>query len=140
MIEKTLILLKPDAVRRNLIGEIISRFERKGLKIVAMKFMKLDEEKAKEHYKVHLGKDFYEPLIKFITSGPIVAMIIQGEQAIEISRIIVGKTSPHDATPGSIRGDFASITRENLVHASDSPESAEREMAIFFDSSDIISW
>lgn len=140
MIENTLILLKPDAVRRNLIGEIFSRFERKGLKIVAMKFMKLSEEKAKEHYKVHFGRDFYDPLIKFITSGPIVAMVIQGEQAIELSRIIVGKTSPHDATPGSIRGDFAFTTRENLVHASDSPESSEREISIFFNEEEIISW
>lgn len=140
MIERTLVLLKPDAVRRKLVGEIISRFERKGLKIVAMKFIKLSLETAEKHYEIHKGKDFYEPLIKFITSGPLVAMVIEGEQAISMVRIIVGKTSPYEATPGSIRGDFAFTTRENLVHASDSLESTKREIPIFFNEDEIVKY
>lgn len=138
MIEKTLILLKPDAVRRLLSGEIIHRFERKGLHIVGLKLLRMSRALAEEHYAVHYGKDFYPALIDFITSGPVVAMIISGESAIELSRKLIGSTSHHDAEPGSIRGDYAFTTRENLVHASDSPESAAREIPIFFKSTEIL--
>ena len=138
MIERTLILIKPDAVRRKLIGEIITRFERKQLKIVAMKMMKITRELAEKHYEEHKGKDFFESLVEFITSGPLVAMIIEGKNAISVCRKIIGKTNPQEAEPGTIRGDFGIITQENLVHGSDSPESARREISIFFNESEIV--
>ena len=128
---RTLILVKPDAYARGLTGEIISRFERKGLRICARKRMELSDETAERHYAEHRGKPFFEPLIDFITSGPIVALILEGDRAIESARQIIGETDPVDATPGSIRGDFALETRTNLVHGSDSAESAARETGIF---------
>ncbi len=140
MNERTFVMIKPDAMARALAGEIISRFEKKGLKMVAARLLKMDEEMAAKHYAEHIGKDFYEPLVRFITSGPVLAMVWEGENAIKAVRKIVGKTDPHEAGPGTIRGDMAAITRMNLVHASDSPESAEREIALFFDESDIIEW
>ena len=140
MNERTFVMIKPDAMARALAGEIISRFEKKGLKMVAARLLKMDEEMAAKHYAEHVGKDFYEPLVRFITSGPVLAMVWEGENAIKAVRKIVGKTDPHEAGPGTIRGDMAAITRMNLVHASDSPESAEREIALFFDESDIIEW
>ncbi len=130
--DRTLILVKPDAFERRLTGEIIARFERKGLNITAMKLMTLDEQTARRHYGEHEGKDFYEPLVTFITSGPIVAMILEGRSAIDAARQIIGVTDGLEAAPGSIRGDFASETRRNLVHASDSDESADREIALYF--------
>ncbi len=130
--ERTLILVKPDAFARGLTGEIIARFERKGLKIVALKYMTLDEATAKQHYAEHDGKPFFGELVEFITSGPIVAMVLEGEQAVAAARQVIGATNPVEAAPGSIRGDYAIAVGQNMVHGSDSPESAEREAALFF--------
>ena len=130
--ERTLILVKPDAFARGLSGEIIARFERKGLKIVALKHMTLDEDTAKQHYAEHDGKPFFGELVSFITSGPLVAMVLEGEQAIKAARQVIGATNPLEAVPGSIRGDFAIEVGTNMVHGSDSPESAEREIGIWF--------
>ncbi len=130
--DRTLILVKPDAFTRGLTGEIITRFERKGLQLTALKLMRLDEDMARRHYAEHEGKPFYEPLVEFIVSAPVVAMVLEGPNAIEGARQIIGSTNGVEAAPGSIRGDFALVTRYNLVHGSDSPESAEREIAMFF--------
>jgi nucleoside-diphosphate kinase len=130
--DRTLILVKPDAYERRLTGEIIARFERKGLRLCALRRMVLSRDWAERHYEEHEGKDFFEPLVDFITSGPLVAMILEGERAIEAARQIIGTTDPVEATPGSIRGDYGLSTRLNLVHGSDSPESAAREIRIFF--------
>ena len=130
--DRTLILVKPDAFARNLTGEIIARFERKGLRLVALKLMRLDEATAKLHYAEHEGKPFFDELVVFITSGPLVAMILEGPNAIAAARQLIGSTNGLEAAPGSIRGDYAIETRRNLVHGSDSPESAAREMAIYF--------
>jgi nucleoside-diphosphate kinase len=130
--DRTLILVKPDAFARGLTGEIITRFERKGLKLAAMQLMTVDEVTAKRHYDDHVGKPFFDGLIAFITSGPLVAMIIEGTNAVEACRQIIGATDPLQAAPGSIRADLASEMRYNLVHGADSPESAEREIAIYF--------
>jgi len=130
--DRTLILVKPDAFARQLTGEIIARMERKGLHIAALKMMLLDEDTARLHYGEHEGKPFYESLVAFITSGPMVAMILEGPNAIEAARQLIGSTNGLDAAPGSIRGDYALETRRNLVHGSDSPESAEREIEIYF--------
>ncbi len=130
--ERTLILVKPDAFERGLTGEIIARFERKGLEIVALKHMTLDEETAKRHYAEHEGKPFFGELVDFITSGPLVAMVLEGESAIRSARQVIGATNPLEATTGSIRGDFAIEVGKNMVHGSDSPESGTREAGIFF--------
>jgi nucleoside-diphosphate kinase len=130
--ERTLILVKPDAFARGLTGEIIARFERKGLQIVALKHMTLDEETAKKHYAEHDGKPFFGELVDFITSGPLVAMVLEGESAIKAARQVIGATNPLEATTGSIRGDFAVEVGKNMVHGSDSPESGTREAGIFF--------
>ena len=130
--ERTLILVKPDAFARGLTGEIIARFERKGLTIVALKHMTLDEETAKQHYAEHDGKPFFGELVEFITSGPIVALVLEGEQAIKAARQVIGATNPLEATTGSIRGDFAIAVGTNMVHGSDSPESGQREAGLFF--------
>ena len=130
--DRTLILVKPDAFARRLTGEIIARFERKGLQLAAMKLMTVDDELAKRHYGEHVGKPFFDPLVEFITSGPIVAMILEGPNAIRAARQVVGATDGVMAAPGSIRGDYALEVRRNLVHSSDSDESAEREIALFF--------
>ena len=130
--ERTLILVKPDAFARNLSGEIIARFERKGLRIVALQHMTMSEAMAKQHYAEHEGKPFFEGLVTFITSGPLVAMILEGPNAIEAARQVIGATNGIEAAPGSIRGDYALEVRRNLVHGSDSPESAEREISIYF--------
>ena len=132
MLERTLILVKPDAFARHLTGEVITRFERKGLRLVALKKMMVTEQIAREHYGEHEGRDFYEPLVTFITSGPIVAMIFESPRAIEAARQIIGGTDGVTAAPGSIRGDYALEVRRNLVHGSDSAESAAREIKIFF--------
>jgi nucleoside-diphosphate kinase len=131
--DRTLILVKPDAFARHLTGEIIARFERKGLHLAALKMMTLDEATAKRHYAEHEGKPFFEGLVEFITSAPLVAMILEGENAVLAARQVIGKTDPIDAAMGSIRADYALVMQRNLVHGSDSDASAEREIAIFFD-------
>jgi nucleoside-diphosphate kinase len=130
--ERTLILVKPDAFNRGLTGEIIARFERKGLKIVAMRHMQVDNELAHRHYAEHEGKPFFGELVEFITSGPLVALVLEGEEAIRAARQVIGATNPLEAAPGSIRGDFAIAVGQNMVHGSDSPESGTREAALFF--------
>jgi nucleoside-diphosphate kinase len=132
MMERTLILVKPDAFARNLTGEIIARFERKGLRLVALKLMTMDRELAERHYAEHDGKPFFEELVGFITSGPLVAMALEGEHAITAARQVIGATNPLQATTGSIRGDFAVVVGRNMVHGSDAPESAAREVGLFF--------
>ena len=130
--DRTLILVKPDAFARNLTGEIIARFERKGLRIVALKHMVLTEDVAQRHYAEHDGKPFFGELVEFITSGPLVAIVLEGEQAVTAARQVIGATNPLEAAPGSIRGDFAIAVGQNMVHGSDSPESGQREAALFF--------
>jgi nucleoside-diphosphate kinase len=130
--ERTLILVKPDAFARNLTGEIIARFERKGLGLVALTLMTMTRDLAARHYAEHEGKGFYEELVTFITSGPLVAMVLEGEQAVVAARQVIGATNPLEATTGSIRGDYAISVGQNMVHGSDSPESAAREVALFF--------
>jgi nucleoside-diphosphate kinase len=133
--ERTLVLVKPDAVGRKLIGEVISRIERKGLDIVAMDLRTVDRELASQHYAEHDGKPFFESLLEFITSGPVLAAVVEGPRAIAAWRQVAGGTDPVEkATPGSIRGDYALETQNNLVHGSDSPESAEREIKLWFPS------
>lgn len=131
-IETTLLVIKPDGVRRGLIGEIIKRVEAKGLKIVALKMMKLDRETAEKLYEMHKGKGFYEGLIEYMTSAPIVAMMLQAPNATKIVRTLIGATDPTEASPGTIRGDFAISINRNVVHAADSRENAEREIRILF--------
>ncbi len=132
--DRTLILVKPDAFARGLTGEIIARFERKGLRIVGLRHMTLDEETARRHYAEHEGKPFFGELVSFITSGPLVAMVLEGPEAVRAARQVIGATNPLEAAPGSIRGDLALEVGQNMVHGSDSPESAEREAGIFFPS------
>jgi nucleoside-diphosphate kinase len=131
-VERTLILVKPDAFARHLSGEIIARFERKGLRLVAMQLMTMTRELAQQHYAEHEGKPFYEELVSFITSGPLVAMALQGESAVVAARQVIGATNPLEANTGSIRGDYAVAVGQNMVHGSDSPESAAREVGLFF--------
>ncbi len=138
--ERSLIIIKPDGVQRGLIGTIISRLENRGLKIVAMKMIQMDEELARRHYAVHEGKPFFESLIKYITSGPVVVMVVEGPRAIEIVRKTMGATNPADASPGTIRADFALEIGRNLIHGSDSPETAEKEINLFFHPSEILSY
>jgi len=130
--ERTLILVKPDAFARGLTGEIIARFERKGLRIVALKHMQVTEDLARQHYAEHEGKPFFGELVDFITGGPLVAMVLEGAQAIRAARQVIGATDPLEAATGSIRGDFAVAVGQNMVHGSDSPESGQREAGLFF--------
>jgi nucleoside-diphosphate kinase len=130
--ERTLILVKPDAFARGLTGEIIARFERKGLRIVALQHMTMTQELASQHYAEHEGKPFYAELVSFITSGPLVAMVLEGQDAVRAARQVIGATNPLEAAPGSIRGDFAIEVGTNMVHGSDSPQSGVREAALFF--------
>ena len=130
--ERTLILVKPDAFARGLTGEIIRRFENKGLEITALRHMQVTEDLAKQHYAEHDGKPFFGELVEFITSGPIVALVLEGESAIKAARQVIGATNPLEAAPGSIRGDLAIAVGQNMVHGSDSPESGEREAKLFF--------
>jgi nucleoside-diphosphate kinase len=130
--DRTLILVKPDAFERGLTGEVIRRFERKGLTIVAMKHMTVDRELAEEHYAEHRDKPFFGDLLGFITGGPVVAMVLEGHEAVASARQVIGATNPLEAAPGSIRGDFGREVQTNLVHGADSPESARRETALFF--------
>ena len=132
MSERTLVLIKPDGVRRGLIGEVIARIERKGLAISALQMRTLDEQTAREHYAEHTDKPFFGELVTFITGGPLVAMAAEGPDAVSAVRALMGATNPIEATPGSIRGDYATVITENIVHGSDSPASAERELKLFF--------
>jgi nucleoside-diphosphate kinase len=131
-VERTLILVKPDAFTRNLTGEIVARFERKGLRLVALQLMTMTRELAAQHYAEHEGKGFYDELVEFITSGPLVAMVLEGESAIRAARQVIGATNPLEAATGSIRGDYAISVGQNMVHGSDAPESAQREVGLFF--------
>jgi nucleoside-diphosphate kinase len=130
--ERTLILVKPDAFARNLTGEIVSRFERKGLSLVALQMMTISRDLAQRHYAEHEDKPFFGELVDFITSGPLVAMVLEGEQAIVAARQVIGATNPLEAATGSIRGDYAVAVGQNMVHGSDSPESSAREVSLFF--------
>jgi nucleoside-diphosphate kinase len=130
--ERTLILVKPDAFARGLTGEIIARFERKGLRIVAAQHMVVTDDLARRHYAEHEGKPFFGELVEFITSGPLMALVFEGDEAIRAARQVIGATNPLEAAPGSIRGDFAIAVGQNMVHGSDSPESGQREAALFF--------
>ena len=138
--EKTLILIKPDGVQRGLIGEVISRFEKKGLKIVAMKLVSVSKELAEKHYEIHKDKPFFKPTVKFITSSPVVAMILEGNNAIDIVRSMMGKTNPQDAAIGTIRGDYGQFIGRNIVHGSDSPDTAEFEINLWFKSEEITNY
>lgn len=138
--ERTLIIVKPDAVQRGLIGEIIRRFEVKGLRIIGMKFMQMSRELAAEHYAVHKDRDFYPDLVDYITSAPVVVMALEGPLAVENARAVIGNTRPHQAAPGSIRGDLGVVVDRNLVHGSDSVENGEKEVALFFQASELVHW
>ena len=130
--DRTLVLCKPDAVERGLVGEVLGRLERKGLKLVALELRQLDEATAKQHYAEHDGKPFFDDLVAFITRSPLVAMVVEGPEAFKVVRTLMGATNPRDAAPGTLRGDLAIEMTENLVHGSDGPESAAREIALFF--------
>jgi nucleoside-diphosphate kinase len=131
-LERTYAMVKPDGVKRGLVGEVVRRLEHKGFRIVGMKLMQIPRETAEEHYGEHREKPFFEGLVSFITSGPVVAMVVEGENAISEWRKMMGATNPKDAAPGTLRGDYASTIDENIVHGSDAPETAEREIQIFF--------
>ncbi len=139
-VQRTFVMIKPDGVRRGLIGEIIARFERKGLKIKALKMKKLTREEAERLYDVHKGKPFFEELIEFVTSAPVVGMVLEGDEAVSVVRLMVGATDGRKAQPGTIRGDYALSIGENVIHASDSPERAEYEIKVFFRDDEIIDW
>jgi len=138
--ERTLVLVKPDAVQRGLIGEILSRLERRGLKIVGLKLIWLDESLARQHYAAHKGKPFFERLVSYITSGPLVAAVCEGPKAIEVVRRAMGETDPSKAAPGTIRGDLALDIEYNLIHGSDSLEAAEKEIQLFFSAEELLSY
>lgn len=138
--ERTLILAKPDAVQRGLVGEIIARFERRGLQIVGLKLLDLSLPLAKKHYREHVGKPFFQSLVEYITSSPVVAMVVEGPGAVELCRTAIGATDPASAAPGSIRGDYAVSVSRNLVHGSDSVRSAEREIKLFFKDSELFGY
>jgi nucleoside-diphosphate kinase len=141
MLERTLVLLKPDAVQRGLVGEIISRFETKGLKLAGLKLRQFPLKLIQEHYAVHKDRPFYPKLVKFMTSGPVVAMVLEGKDAIEVTRNLMGATNSRKAAPGTIRGDLGMSFSNNLVHGSDSAESAKKELALFFASADeVVEW
>jgi nucleoside-diphosphate kinase len=132
MAQRTLLLLKPDAIRRGLVGDILGRFERKGLSIIAMDLRAIDGSQADRHYAEHVERDFYPPLRAFVTSGPLIAAVLEGEEAVDVVRALNGATDGRKAAPGTIRGDLSLSNRENLVHGSDSQESAKREIALWF--------
>ena len=140
MEERTLIIIKPDAVQRGLVGPIITRFEQRGLRIVGAKFMHITRELAERHYAIHEGKPFYEGLLDYITSGPVMVMVLEGPQAIAAARATMGATRPLEASPGTIRADFGLEVGRNLVHGSDGPETAHFELDLFFDKSELVSW
>ena len=138
--ERTLVLVKPDAVQRGLVGEVLTRLERTGLRLAAMRLIRMDRELALQHYADHVGKAFFEPLVRYITSGPLVAAVLEGPRAVEVVRKTMGTTDPAEAAAGTIRGDFALTVGFNLVHGSDSNESAEREIGLFFSPDEILSF
>ena len=138
--EKTFLMIKPDGVQRNLIGPIVSRLENKGFKIVGAKLMQVSVDLAKTHYQEHEERPFFGELVDFITSGPVFAMVLEGENVISTARLIVGSTNPQEAAPGTIRGDFGLTVGKNIIHGSDSPESAEREINLFFDEAEILNY
>lgn len=138
--ERTFLMIKPDGVQRGLIGELVARFEKKGLKLVAAKFMSISEDLAERHYGEHKGKVFYEKLVQFITSGPVFAMVWEGDNVIELSRAMIGKTNAVEAAPGTIRSDYAVHTNFNLIHGSDCPENAAREIALFFNEHELVDY
>jgi len=139
-VERTFVMIKPDGVQRGLVGEVISRIEKKGLKIVAMKMLWIEEDLAREHYTEHSEKPFFQALVDYITSGPVVAMVVEGKEAVKVVRTLVGATNPVEALPGTIRGDFGMDIGRNVVHASDSLESAEREISLFFSADEIVEY
>lgn len=138
--ERTFVMIKPDGVQRRLVGKIINRIEKSGFKIVAMKFLNVSKELAAKHYEVHKDKPFYDGLIKYITSGPVVAMVVEGENAISRIRNLVGATDPQKAAPGTIRGDFAQNIGRNIIHASDGKDTAEKEIKLWFENHEIIEY
>ncbi|MFP4323436.1 MAG: nucleoside-diphosphate kinase [Anaerolineales bacterium] len=138
--ERTLIIVKPDAVQRGLIGEIITRFERRGLRIIGMKFTTVSDALARAHYGEHEGKPFFEGLVSYITSAPVVLMVLEGQNAVAAARMTIGATKPHEAAAGTIRGDLGMDVGRNLVHGSDSPENGQREVANFFTEDELQSW
>ncbi|NLW49657.1 MAG: nucleoside-diphosphate kinase [Candidatus Brocadiaceae bacterium] len=138
--ERTLVFLKPDAVMRGLLGEVIGRIERKGFLIVGMKMLRLSEGFVRRHYGAHEGKEFYEPLVRYTISGPVVAMVLEGKDAVKVVRTMMGRTFGADSPPGTIRGDLALSNRFNLIHGSDSPEAAEREIGAFFAPEEVVSY
>lgn len=140
MIERSFVMIKPDGVNRGLAGEIISRFERRGIKICAMKMMRIQKELAERHYAEHKGKSFFDPLLNYITSGPVICMVLEGDNVISIARTMMGRTNPQDANPGTIRGDLAMQTGRNIIHGSDSSESAKREIELFFSDYEILKY
>jgi nucleoside-diphosphate kinase len=137
-VERTLIVIKPDGVRRGLVGEILSRFERKGFRIRALKMLWMTREQAEQFYEVHRGKPFYDELVKFITSGPVVAAVVEGESAISVVRLMIGATDGRKAQPGTIRGDYSLSVLENVIHASDSEESFHKEFKVLFSDLEVI--
>jgi nucleoside-diphosphate kinase len=139
-VERTLIIIKPDAVQRGLIGEIIRRFENRGLRMVGMRFMQISRELARRHYAVHEGKPFFPGLIDYITSAPVVVIALEGQQAVELARKTIGATRPVEAGAGTIRGDLGMEVGRNLVHGSDSVENAEKEVALFFSPDELVEW
>jgi nucleoside-diphosphate kinase len=139
-LERSFAMLKPGVTHRRLVGEVISRIERKTLKIIALKMMRLQKDLVERHYAEHLGKVFYEKLVQYMVSGPVIAMVVEGENAIGYLRALAGPTDPREAQPGTIRGDFAMQTRLNIIHASDSPESAQREIQLFFKDDELCPW
>ncbi|MDR0523335.1 MAG: nucleoside-diphosphate kinase [Candidatus Methanoplasma sp.] len=138
--ERTYLMVKPDGVQRGLCGEILSRFEKKGLKIVAAKFMVIPKAVAESHYGEHKGKKFYDSLISYISSGPVLALVLEGDGAVAVCRGMMGKTNPQESAPGTIRGDYGMVTGMNLIHGSDSPESAAREISIFFKPEELVEY
>ena len=139
-VERSLILFKPDAVQRKLCGELLTRIERKGLKVIGLKLLRVTPELSKQHYAEHVTKKFYPLLEEFITSGPVVAVAIEGLEAVKVMRAMMGSTNGRDSAPGTIRGDYGSSRQMNLIHGSDSPEAAQRELAIYFQSGELIDW
>jgi nucleoside-diphosphate kinase len=140
MMEKSFVMIKPDAVERRLMGKVLTKFEEKGLQIIAVKMMLIDEELAKQHYGEHSEKPFFKSLVEYITSAPVLAMVIQGDECISVIRKIVGATNPKEAELGTIRGDYGMDTGRNIIHASDAPESAKREINLFFDEFEIMDY
>ncbi|HLR08133.1 MAG TPA: nucleoside-diphosphate kinase [Bacillota bacterium] len=138
--EQTFIMVKPDGVQRNLIGKIIERFEQKGFKLVAAKLMHISDDLAKTHYSEHKERPFFDEIVSFITSGPVFAMVWEGESVIQSARDMMGKTNPQEAAPGTIRGDFGITVGKNVIHGSDSPESAKREINLFFNEEELLSY